>query len=67
MAKRIPAQETTRERLHDIVACRLGCVDARSELVPLATQLIVEETLEKGVDIRAVSYLSMLTSPLRTA
>jgi transposase-like protein len=44
MDRRIPASERTREALHDLIEGRLS-----SELVRLATRLIVEEGLEAEV------------------
>jgi transposase-like protein len=49
MAKRIPASVRTREALAALIEGRLGSPAGRSELVELATRLIVEEALEGEV------------------
>ena len=49
MAKRIPGSEQTREALCDLIAGRLSSEFGRSDLVRLATRLIVEEGLEAEV------------------
>ena len=46
MTKRIPGSMRTRESLVELVEGRLSAPDARTELVRLATRLIVEEALE---------------------
>ena len=46
MTKRIPGSMRTRESLLELVGGRLSAPDARTELVRLATRLIVEEALE---------------------
>ena len=46
MTKRIPGSMRTRESLLELVEGRLSAPDARTELVRLATRLIVEEALE---------------------
>ena len=49
MAKRIPASMRTREALQALIEGRLASPAGRSELVELATRLIVEEALEGEV------------------
>jgi putative transposase len=49
MAKRIPASMRTREALQALIEGRLASAAGRSELVELATRLIVEEALEGEV------------------
>ena len=49
MSHRIPASERTREALSDLIAGRLSSDFGRTELVRLATRLIVEEGLEAEV------------------
>ena len=49
MAKRIPASMQTREALQALIEGRLASPAGRSELVELATRLIVEEALEGEV------------------
>jgi len=49
MDRRIPASERTREALHDLIEGRLSSEFGRTELVKLATRLIVEEGLEAEV------------------
>jgi putative transposase len=49
MAKRIPASMRTREALQALIEGRLASPAGRSELVALATRLIVEEALEGEV------------------
>ena len=46
VAKRLPASMGTRESLTDLIEGCLSSADGRSELVKLATRLIVEEALE---------------------
>ena len=46
MTKSIPGSMRTRESLLELVEGRLSAPDARTELVRLATRLIVEEALE---------------------
>ncbi len=49
MSKRIPGSERTREGLRDLIEGRLCSETGRSELVRLATRLIIEEGLEAEV------------------
>ena len=49
MTKRVPASMRTRETLSALIEGRLSSPDGRSELVKLATRLIVEEALEGEV------------------
>jgi len=49
MSSRIPASERTREGLRDLIEGRLSSESGRSELVKLATRLIIEEGLEAEV------------------
>ena len=49
MSKRVPGSERTREALCDLIAGRLSSEFGRSELVQLATRLIIEEGLEAEV------------------
>lgn len=49
MSRRIPASVGTREALHDLIEGRLSSPAGRSELVELATRLIIEEGLEAEV------------------
>ena len=49
MSQRIPASERTREALSDLIEGRLSSEAGRTELVHLATRLIVEEGLEAEV------------------
>ena len=46
MEKRIPGSMRTRRSLSELIEGRLSSPDGRSELVKLATRLIVEEALE---------------------
>lgn len=46
MSKRLPGSMRTRQSLCDLIEGRLSSPDGRSELVRLATRLIVEEALE---------------------
>ena len=46
MTKRVPASMRTRETLSSLIEGRLSSPDGRSELVRLATRLILEEALE---------------------
>ena len=46
MEKRIPGSMRTRESLSELIEGRLSAPDARTELVRLATRLIIEESLE---------------------
>lgn len=46
MSKRIPGSMRTRQSLCGLIEGRLSSPDGRSELVKLATRLIVEEALE---------------------
>jgi putative transposase len=49
MAKRLPGSERTREALNELIEGRLQVESAKSELVKLATRLIIEEGLEAEV------------------
>ena len=49
MSKRVPGSERTREALNNLMDGRLRVEDAKSELVKLATRLIIEEGLEAEV------------------
>jgi putative transposase len=49
MNKRVPASMRTRESLTALIEGRLSSADGRSELVKLATRLILEEALESEV------------------
>jgi transposase-like protein len=49
MSHRVPASERTREALSDLIEGRLSSEAGRTELVHLATRLIVEEGLEAEV------------------
>ena len=49
MSERVPGSERTREALNDLMNGRLRVADAKSELVRLATRLIIEEGLEAEV------------------
>ncbi len=49
MSSRIPASERTREGLRDLIEGRLSSESGRSELMRLATRLIIEEGLEAEV------------------
>jgi putative transposase len=49
MSQRIPASERTREALSDLIEGRLSSEAGRTELVQLATRLIVEEGFESEV------------------
>ena len=42
MTKRLPGSERTREALNDLIGGRLRVDSAKSELVRLATRLIIE-------------------------
>ena len=46
MGKRVPASMATRQQLSDLIERRLSSADGRTELIKLATRLIVEEALE---------------------
>ena len=46
MTRRVPASMRTRETLSALIEGRLSSPDGRSELVRLATRLILEEALE---------------------
>ena len=46
MGTRLPGSMRTRQSLSDLIEGRLSTPDGRSELVKLATRLIVEEGLE---------------------
>jgi transposase-like protein len=57
MSRRIPGSERTREGLRDLIEGRLSSSAGRSELVRLATRLIIEEGLEAEVrDILGRDY-----------
>ena len=49
MTKRIPGSERTREALNELMDGRLRVENARSDLLKLATRLIIEEGLEAEV------------------
>ena len=49
MTTRIPGSERTRETLNELINGRMRVDDAKSELVKLATRLILEEGLEAEV------------------
>ena len=49
MAKRVPGSHRTREALRELMACRHSEQFGRTELVQLATRLIIEEGLEAEV------------------
>ena len=49
MSRRIPGSERTREGLRDLIEGRLSSQAGRSELVRLATRLIIEDGLEAEV------------------
>lgn len=49
MTRRIPGSERTREALRDLIEGRLSSENAKSELVRLATRLIIEKGLEAEV------------------
>ena len=49
MSRRIPASDRTREALSDLIEGRLSSEAGRSDLVQLATRLIIEEGLEAEV------------------
>ena len=49
MKRRIRASATTRKQLEDLFAGRGGGTSERSDLVKLATRLILEEVLESSV------------------
>ena len=49
MERRIPGSERTREALRDLIEGQLSSDNGKSELVRLATRLIVEEGLEAEV------------------
>ncbi len=49
MTKRVPGSERTREALNDLMDGRLRVDNAKSDLVKLATRLIIEEGLEAEV------------------
>ena len=49
MSRRIPGSERTREGLRDLIEGHLSSEAGRSELVRLATRLIIEEGLEAEV------------------
>ena len=49
MTKRLPGSERTREALNELMEGRLRVENARSDLVKLATRLIIEEGLEAEV------------------
>jgi hypothetical protein len=67
MTTRIPASMRTRQSLSDLVEGRLSTPAGRSELMKLATRLIVEEALE-GESRDAVgrgTITNMAPSPAR--
>ncbi|MCH5376448.1 MAG: IS256 family transposase [Planctomycetes bacterium] len=47
MGKRLPASMRTRQSLSDLIEGRLSSPDGRSELIRLASRLIIEEALEE--------------------
>ena len=49
MSRRVPASDRTREALSDLIEGRLSSESGRTELVQLATRLIIEEGLEAEV------------------
>ena len=49
MSKRVPGSERTREALNELIDGRMRVDNAKSDLVKLATQLIIEEGLEAEV------------------
>ena len=49
MTRRVPASMRTRETLSALIEGRLSSPDGRSDLVKLATRLILEEALEAEV------------------
>jgi len=49
MTKRVPGSDRTREALNDLISGRLHVENAKSDLVKLATRLIIEEGLEAEV------------------
>ncbi len=49
MTKRLPGSERTREALNELIDGRLRVENAKSDLVKLATRLIIEEGLEAEV------------------
>ncbi len=49
MTKRVPGSDRTREALNDLIDGRLRVDNAKSDLVKLATRLIIEEGLEAEV------------------
>jgi putative transposase len=64
MAKRIPASMQTREALAALIEGRLASPSGRSELVELATRLIVEEALEGEVrDVLDRDYYERGSAP----
>ena len=66
MSRRIPASERTREGLRDLIEGRLSSDVGRSELVKLATRLIIEEGLEAEVrDALGRDYYERGTEPGR--
>ena len=46
MSQRVPASMNTRQSLSELIDGRFSTADGRSELVKLATRLIIEEALE---------------------
>ena len=66
MTKRIPGSVRTREALSDLIEGRLSSPAGRSELVELATRLIVEEALEGEVrDVLGRDYYEHGAGPGR--
>ena len=48
MTRRLPASERTREALNELIDGRLRVDNARSDLVKLATRLIIEGEQDRG-------------------
>ncbi len=66
MRTRIPGSMRTRQSLSDLIEGRLSSPDGRSDLVRLATRLIVEEALEaESRDALGGSTTSMGPRPAR--
>lgn len=66
MTMRIPASMRTRQSLSDLIEGRLSTPAGRSELMKLATRLIVEEALEGEAEMRSGGTITnMAPSPAR--
>lgn len=66
MTTRIPASMRTRQSLSDLIEGRLSTPAGRSELMKLATRLIVEEALEgESRDAVGGTITNMAPSPAR--